>query len=87
LQEQHSAVVNLHTGHLGGAQTTLGAYLEWTANAVQHLANQISPADLNWLILTPGYGRLLAAFGTVTGLDTVSQRALKPSSHLNSSSE
>jgi hypothetical protein len=46
----------------------LGAF---TANAVRHLVNLISPADLDRLVLTPGYGRLLAAFGTVTGSDMV----------------
>jgi PIN domain len=77
LQEQHVAVLNLQGTHQSSAQGWLGAYLEWTANAVQHLASQISLADLDRLVLTPGYSRLLAAFGTVTGVDIVSQRALR----------
>jgi len=77
MQEQHVAVLNLRGAHHSSAQGSLGAYLEWTANAVQHLANQISPADLDRLVLTSGYSRLLAAFGTVTGLDIASQRALR----------
>ncbi len=76
LQEQHGAVSGLSTGHQGSAQDKLGAYLEWTANAVRQLARPISPADLDRLVLTPGYGRLLAAFGTVTGTDNATQRAL-----------
>src|SRR6266851_3270270 len=45
LQEQHGAVSGLSTGHQGSAQDKLGAYLEWTANAVRQLARPISPAD------------------------------------------
>ena len=77
LQEQHTAVLNLYGAHQSSAQGWLGAYLEWTANAIQQLANQISPVDLDGLVLTPGYRRLLAAFGTVTGVDIASQRALR----------
>ena len=77
LQDQHSAVLNLYGADRGSAQDWLGAYLEWNANAVQHLGSQISPADMDDLVLTPGYRRLLAAFGTVTGVDIASQRALR----------
>ena len=77
LQEQHTAVLNLHGADRSSAQGWLGTYLEWTANAVRHLANQISPIDLDELVLTPGYRRLLAAFGMVTSVDIASQRALR----------
>jgi hypothetical protein len=76
LREQHSAVSNAWSGHHGNAQARLGAYLEWATSAVQHLAPLISPADLNRLVLTPAYDRLLAALGTVTGVDVATQRAL-----------
>lgn len=60
LREMHTAVGNAYSGHQGNAQAKLGAYLEWTTLAVSHLSSQISPADLDWLVLTPAYGRLLA---------------------------
>ena len=34
LQEQHTAVLNLYGADRSTAQDWLGAYLEWTANAV-----------------------------------------------------
>lgn len=76
LQEMHSAVLSVWSGHQGDAQAKLGAYLEWTTTAVQHLIGQITVTDLDRLVLTPAYGRLLAALGTVTGRDIVTQRAL-----------
>lgn len=76
LQEMHSAVQNAWSGHYNDAQDKLAAYLEWTTTAVQHLAGQITATDLDRLVLTPAYGRLLAALGTVTGRDIATQRAL-----------
>lgn len=76
LQEVHTAALTVWSGHQGDAQAKLGAYLEWTTTAVQHLTGQIISADLDRLVLTPAYGRLLAALGTVTGKDIVAQRAL-----------
>lgn len=76
LREQHSAVFNLWSGGSGAAHDRLTAYIEWTTNAVQHLGNQISAADLDRLVLTRGYERLLAGVGTLTGTDMGIQRAL-----------
>jgi hypothetical protein len=71
LMELHSAVHNVWSGHSDFAQGKLTAYLGWTANAVQHLANQISPADLDRLVLTPGYGapEQLTGRGVTTATD------------------
>lgn len=43
LQEQHVAVLNAWSAHSGNAQASLGAYLQWTTNAVQHLASSQAP--------------------------------------------
>lgn len=63
LQELHSAVRNLWSGGHGGPHERLSAYVEWTVEAVHQLGNQVSAADLNQLVLTRGYERLLAALG------------------------
>ncbi len=76
LREMQTAVENAYSSHQGNAQAKLGAYLEWATLAVTHLSSQISAADMDRLVLTPAYGRLLAGLGTVTGTDTVTQRAL-----------
>jgi hypothetical protein len=72
----HTAVSNLYTGGSGPAHDRLTAYVEWTTTAMQQLGNQISSADLDRLVLTPGYGRLLSAVGRLTGLDAATQRVL-----------
>lgn len=76
LRETHTAVYNLWSGGSGSAHDRLGAYVEWTVTATQYLGNQISAADLDRLVLTIGYERLLAALGTATGTDVSTQRAL-----------
>src|SRR5262249_31735982 len=76
LQEQHWAVERVLSGHHDNAQAKLGGYLEWTATAVRHLHYKVTAADIDRLVLTPGYGRLLAMLGTVTGTDMATQRAL-----------
>jgi hypothetical protein len=76
LQEMHAAVLNVWSGHHSDAQVKLAAYLEWTMTAIQHLAGQITVTDLDRLVLTPAYGRLLAALGTVTSSDFTTQRTL-----------
>lgn len=76
LREMSTAVQNVWSGHHASAQAKLAAYLEWTTTAIQHLAGQITLADLDQLVLTPAYGRLLMALGTVTGNDTATQRTL-----------
>jgi PIN domain len=76
LRDMHTAVSNLYTGGSGPAHDRLTAYVEWATTAMQHLGNQISSADLDRLVLTPGYGRLLSAVGRLTGLDVATQRVL-----------
>lgn len=73
----HTAVQNLWSGGgPGAAQGRLAGYLEWVTSTVQQLGSQISAADLDRLVLTPGYGRLLSIAGTMTGTDIATQRVL-----------
>jgi rRNA-processing protein FCF1 len=70
-----SDVVNLRGG--GGPDTAYGrllAYLEWAASTTHRLGNQISSADLDRLVLTRGYERLLAGIGNMTATDVHVQR-------------
>lgn len=77
LGQVHLDVTNLAGGGgPGKAQDRVGVYLEWVTSAVQRLGNQISAADLDRLVLTPGYDRLLAVAGTMTSDDTGTQRVL-----------
>lgn len=77
LAEAHAAVYNLRGhGGPGTAQGRLASYLEWVTSTVQQLASQISAADLDRLVLTRGYDRLLSAAGTMTGTDVATQRVL-----------
>ncbi len=76
LKDMHTAVSNLYTGGSGPADDRLTAYVEWTTTALQHLGNQVSSADLDRLVLNPGYGRLLSAVGRLTSLEAGTQRVL-----------
>jgi hypothetical protein len=77
LREVHNAAYNLRGGGgPGPAQGHLAAYIEWATLAVQQLGNQITAADLDHLVLTRGYERLLSAVGSMTGLDIGTQRVL-----------
>lgn len=76
LRELDTAVSNLYTAGSGSAHDRLTAYLEWTTTAEQHLGNQITRADLDRLVFTPGYGRLLSVAGRLTSPDVPTQRAL-----------
>jgi len=76
-REVHTAVYNLRGGGgPGTAQGRVAGYLEWVTNAVQQLGSQISAADLDRLVLTRTYDRLLSAAGTMTGTDISTQRVL-----------
>jgi hypothetical protein len=76
LRSLHTEVVNLRGGGGSGpAQNRIGSYLEWAANAVRHLDNQVAPSDIDRLVLTRGYNRLLAAVG-LPGTDITTQRVL-----------
>ena len=77
LREVHTAVSNLWSGGgPGPAQQRLAEYLEWVTNTVRQLGNQLAAGDLDQLVLTPGYGRLLSIAGTMTGTDIATQRVL-----------
>ncbi len=66
--------VNIRNGTYGSGPAQLARYLNWTSGAVKVLANQIRPADIDRLILTRGYERLLslAAPSSAVGSHTVS---------------
>jgi PIN domain len=77
LGDVHTAVCNLWSGGgPGTAQDRLAGYLEWVTITIRQLGSQVSAADLDRLVLTPGYDRLLAAAGTMTGIDIATQRVL-----------
>ena len=60
----------------GPAYDRLTAYLEWATNSVRMLEHRVSAADIDNLVLTRGYERLLSVAGTLTGLDVGTQRVL-----------
>jgi hypothetical protein len=59
-----------------GALGRITSYLEWAAEAARMLHNRIKAADIDRLIFTRGYDRLLTAAGSGTGTDTGTQRVL-----------
>jgi hypothetical protein len=75
LREVHTVAYNLWSAG-GPAHDRLTDYMEWATQTVQRLGNQITAADLDRLVLTRGYERLLSVFGTMTGLDAGTQRVL-----------
>jgi hypothetical protein len=75
LRQVHTAVYNLRGGG-PDARVRLAGYLEWATATVQQLGNQISAADLDQLVLTRSYDRLLSIAGTMTGIDIATQRVL-----------
>jgi hypothetical protein len=75
LRDIQSAVQNAGNVH-GQAYDRLTAYLEWATNAVRMLEHRLSSADIDRLVLTRGYDRLLAAAGTLASTETGTQRVL-----------
>lgn len=76
LCERHNELVNLRGGGGPGlAQDRILRYLEWVTSAVRHLTYQVSPADIDRLVQTPGYDRLLPS-STMPGADISTQRVL-----------
>lgn len=75
LRDIQSAAQNARNVH-GPAQTRLAAYLEWATNSIAMLEHRVSPADIDRLVLTRTYDRLLAAAGSLTGEDIGTQRVL-----------
>lgn len=76
LRAMHNAAINLRGGSQGTAQDRVCSYLEWTTTASEQLTRLLPPRDLDRLILTPAYDRLLAAVGTMPGTDVSTQRVL-----------
>lgn len=63
-------------GNTNRAYNRLTAYLEWATNSVRMLEHRVIPADIDRLVLTRGYERLLSAAGSLTGTDIGTQRVL-----------
>jgi len=74
LQQLWTDVYNIRSGTHGSGFQQLARYLIWASGAVRTLANQTRPADIDTLILTRGYERLLtlAAPSSAVGSHTVS---------------
>jgi hypothetical protein len=60
----------------GSAVARATAYLGWTNDSVRMLEHRVSAADISRLVLTPGYERLLAATGILSGDDTATKGVL-----------
>jgi PIN domain len=76
LRSVHTDVANLQGGGPHGAYKRLLAYLEWTSNAARSLANLISSDDLDELVLTKRYERLLSGVGNMTSDEVEVQRVV-----------
>jgi hypothetical protein len=64
-------------GNVGGtASDRLLAYLQWVNASVRMLSSRITPADVDRLVLTRGYERLLAAAGSLSSDVPAVQRVL-----------
>ena len=61
-------------GH--GTADRLTGYLEWAARSARMLHNRLRADDVDRLIFTRGYDRLLGAVGNLSTPDTGSQRVL-----------
>jgi hypothetical protein len=76
LLDRHNELVSLRGGGgPRGAGDRIRSYLEWVTNPVRHLTYQVSAADIDRLVLTPGYDRLLAA-SAIPGTDIGTQLVL-----------
>jgi hypothetical protein len=75
LRDVKSGVQAAGNAH-GPAHNRLTAYLECATDSVRMLEHRVSAADIDRLVLTRGYERLLAAGGTLTGTDIGTQRVL-----------
>jgi hypothetical protein len=78
LREVRSAATDLMSKRASGsAYQWLIAYLEWAGNVVQVLQDQVSAADVDRLIFTRGYERLLSAAGNMTSTYADIQEVLR----------
>jgi hypothetical protein len=71
----HSKIGDAANVH-GSAAVRAIAYLDWVNDSVRMLEHRVSTADIDRLVLTPGYERLLSATGILTGSDAGTQRVL-----------
>jgi len=71
----HSKIGDAANVH-GSAVARAVAYLDWANGSVRMLEHRVSAADINRLVLTPGYERILSATGILTGGDTGTQGVL-----------
>lgn len=58
------------------AADRLNSYLEWAARSARMLHNRLRSADIDRLIFTRGYDRLLAVAGNLSGTDNGTLRVL-----------
>jgi hypothetical protein len=65
LRDIQSSVQNAGNVH-GLAHDRLAAYLEWATNSARMLEHRVSAADIDRLVFTGGYERLLGTAGTLT---------------------
>jgi hypothetical protein len=59
-----------------GTAGRLTGYLEWAGRSASMLRNRIKATDIDRVIVTRGYDRLLTAMGSITSTDTGTQRVL-----------
>lgn len=78
LQSVQGEVSNLRggVGNARNAQERVLAYIEWTNSAVRMLGGQIRQSDIDRLVLTDRYSLLLTTAGTLTSMDTPTQRVV-----------
>ena len=76
LGQVHTRAFNLRSGGGPNAYGWLLSYLEWTDEAVRMLGSQISSADLERLVLTKSYERLLTGIGNMNGTQVEVQRVV-----------
>ncbi|MYX34384.1 MULTISPECIES: PIN domain-containing protein [unclassified Streptomyces] len=67
LAEVHALLQDVRAAGPGPARSRLFRYLEWASKATDRLRHQISPADIDRLVLTRRYELLLSSFGSSAG--------------------
>ena len=72
LRQLHTEAFNIWNGSSGSGPQQLARYVGWAAGAVRVLGPQIRPEDMNRLILTRGYDRLLTLVQPMASAEMVS---------------
>jgi hypothetical protein len=74
LHQLWTEATNIRNGTDGSGFQQLARYLNWASGVVRVLASQLKPAEIDRLILTRGYDRLLTLAGpsSAVGSHTVS---------------